>query len=240
MVRELFIAWVLSVMTALSPPHRPHYDSAAQESFAQADERYREIAETIVDGSFASDVEPVFGGSYARQKTALLVTIWWNAESGYRRDVDLGLARTRTAKAGWNDFGRSWCMGQINLGRKRQPDPDRPGEWIEDSPTLTPEGWSGMELCRDRSKCFRTTVRVMRQSVNACKSLPASERLAAYAAGYCDSSYGKSISRTRMHHWQRWYARNKPAYTDAEALAAWTTQPTPAPAEEKLATSDGE
>lgn len=219
MIREAFIIWILTTMTALSPPHREHWEPAARESFAQADARYRAIAETIVDGVFDPEVEPVFNGPRARQNTAMLVTIWWNAESGFRRDVDLGTGRAKTAKAGWNDFGRSWCMGQINLGRKRRPDPENKGAWIEDSPTLTPEGWSGRELCQDRAKCLRATLRVMRGSIRACRNLPAAERLAAYAAGTCSSRAGQDISRTRMTWYLRWLQRDHPEYTDAQALA---------------------
>ena len=218
MIKEAFVAWILATMTAISPPHRPHFETVAQESHEQADARYRAIAETIVDGVFDKEVEPVFNGSRGRQYTAMLVTVWWNAESGFRRDVDMGLGRTKTAKAGWNDFGRSWCMGQINLGRKRRPDPEREGAWIEDSPTTTPEGWSGRDLCQDRRKCLLATLRVMRQSVNSCKSLPFGERLAAYAAGRCDSSAGRGISRQRMGTFWRLYNKNRPDYTDAQVM----------------------
>jgi hypothetical protein len=218
MLKEAFVTWILTTMVAMSPPHRQHWEAAAQESHAQADQRYLEIATTIVDGVFDPAVEPVFTGSRGRQNTAMLVTVWWHAESGFRRDVDLGTGRARTAKAGWNDFGRSWCMGQINLGRKRIPDPSKPGTWIEDSPTTTPEGWSGKELCEDRTKCFLTTLRVMRQSVGACRSLPASERLAAYAAGTCSSEAGRAISRQRMALYTRLLAKNRPPHTDAEVM----------------------
>jgi hypothetical protein len=219
MIREAFVTWILTTMIALSPPHREHWEPAAQESYAQADARYRAIAETIVDGVFDPAIEPVFKGPRGRQNTAMFVTIWWNAESGFRRDVDLGIGRARTAKAGWNDYGRSWCMGQINLGRKRRPDPHNKGQWIEDSPLTTPEGWYGRELCQDRNKCLQATLRVMRQSVRSCRKLPWQERMAAYAAGTCTSSAGRAISRQRMSWFYRWYKRGRPPYTDAQLLA---------------------
>ena len=219
MIKEAFIVWILAAMTAVSPPHREHWEPAAQESYAQADARYREIATTIVEGVFDPTIEPVLRGVRGRQNTAMLVTLWWNSESGFRRDVDLGLGRTRTSKAGWNDYGRSWCMGQINLGRKKREDPQRPGHWIEDSPLMTPEGWSGRDLCQDRMKCLKTTIRVMRGSVRACRRLPMQERLAAYAAGYCESERGRAISRSRMQNFWRRYRQNRPDYTDAQAMA---------------------
>ena len=221
MIKEAFVTWILTTMVTLAPPHRQHWEPAAQESHEQADARYRDIAETIVNGVFDKDVEPLFNGSHARQNTAMMVVIWWNAESGFRRDVDMGTGRARTAKAGWNDFGRSWCMGQINLGRKRRPDPhpDRKGQWIEDSPTMTPEGWSGRELCQDRMKCLKTTLRIMRQSIRACRKLPFEERLAAYAAGTCESRTGQAISRQRMAWFHRRYRKDRPEWTDKQVLA---------------------
>lgn len=231
MLREVFITWLLTIMTSLSPPHRTHFEPAAQESYAQADARYREVAETITDGSFAGDVTPVYGGRYGRQQTAVLVVVWWHAESGFRRDVDLGLARARLAKSGWNDFGRSWCMGQINLGRKSMPDPSNPGMMIEDSPAATPEGWTGKDLCSDRSKCFRATVRTMRQSFSACRALPVSERLAVYASGTCTSEDGRRLSRTRMRQFHSWFAKGRPQFTDEDMLAELkkTQEEAPAP-----------
>jgi hypothetical protein len=219
MIKEAFIAWVLSAMTAMSPPHRQHWEPAAQESHAQADARYREIAETIVDGVFDESVMPVFKGERARQNTAMLVVVWWNGESGFRRDVDLGIGRRRLAKVGWNDYGRSWCMGQINLGRKAMPDPNKPGSWIEESAAITPEGWSGRDLIEDRRKCLLSTLRVMRQSVSTCRKLPSSERLTMYAAGHCESEKGRAISRARMRTFWRWLKRGRPKYLDSEVMS---------------------
>jgi len=233
MLKEAFVTWILSTMVTMSPPHREHWEPAAQESYAQADQRYREIAETLVDGVFDPTVEPLFTGSRARQNTAMLVLVWWHAESGFRRDVDLGTGRAKTAKAGWNDYGRSWCMGQINLGRKRRPDPLHPGTWIEDSPTTTPDGWSGRDLCQDRSKCFLATLRVMRQSISVCRNLHFEERLAAYAAGTCESKAGQAISRQRMS----WFHRNltgRPEHTDAEVLAEIEQQQKSLPPTERV------
>jgi hypothetical protein len=219
MIKEAFILWILNTMIALAPPHRPHYEPAAMESHAQADARYREIAEAIINGVFDPDVLPVLGGPRGRQNTAMLVTVWWHGESGFRRDVDLGLGRARLARVGWNDYGRSWCMGQINLGRKPRPDPERPGHWIEDSPLKTPEGWSGRDLCNDRRKCLLSTIRIMRGSVRSCHKLPNSEKLTAYAAGHCKSARGKQISRNRMRLFWRRLKKGRPDYIDKEVLA---------------------
>ena len=215
---EALVAWILSTMVALAPPHRPHWEPTAQESYAQADARYLEIAETIVRGAFDPEIQPVFTGPSGRQDTAMLVVIWWNHESGFRRDVDLGLGRKRLARAGWNDYGRSWCMGQINLGRKPRPDPENLGQMIEESASTTPEGWSGRDLCDDRKKCLVATINVMRRSIGACRNLPLNERFSAYAAGNCESEAGKRISRFRMQQFWQWRGKNKPQHTDLEVV----------------------
>jgi len=218
--RDQTIAWIESTMRRLSPPERPHHEPAAQESRAQAEQRYHDIAEAIVDASFDPNAEPVFAGSRARQNTAMLVAVMFHFESGYRRDIDLGLSRARLARSGWNDFGRSWCMGQINLGRKQLPDPENQGQLIEESASTTQEGWSGRDLIADRRKCVTATIRILRQSIDTCRSLPSSERLAMYAAGTCGSESGKRASRVRMHRFLREVVRDVPAERDADVFTS--------------------
>lgn len=201
---QVVVAFVLSLMVVLAPPNRRQYEPAAQETPAQAQARYEAVANSIVRVAFDPEVKPLFGGSQGRMKTALMVTLIFFWESGFRKDVDLGLERTRLARTGWNDFGRSWCMGQINLGRKPMPDPENPGSQIEESSTTTPQGWTGRDLVADRDKCVRETIRVARQSFAACRRLPMEERYAMYAAGTCGSEKGKEISRYRMRgFWAR-------------------------------------
>jgi len=217
---EAFVAWILAAMISLAPPHRQHWEPTAQESYAQADARYLQIAETIAQGVFDPEILPVMSGPRGRQDTAMLVVIWWNSESGFRRDVDLGLGRKRLARAGWNDYGKSWCMGQINLGRKPRPDPDNLGQLIEESATTTAEGWTGRDLCNDRRKCLIATMNVMRRSIGVCRALPVDERMAAYVAGYCESEAGKRISRFRMQQFWQWRGKDRPNYTDAQVMAS--------------------
>jgi hypothetical protein len=215
-MRELIVLWILAAMTALAPPHREHYVQLAKESYAQADARYREIAEAIVDESFAG--RPLFGGKGGRISTAMLVTTIFFMESGFRRDIDLGIGNVRLRRAGLNDFGRSWCMGQINLGFKRVPDPDHPGMWKETSTAATPDGWYGPDLTADRRKCVRATINALRLSMSTCRSLPADQRLAAYAAGNCESETGKRLSEARMRLFFRWNARGRPNTVDEQVL----------------------
>jgi hypothetical protein len=215
-MKELLILWVLSAMTAMSPPHREHYEPLAMESYAQADARYREIAEAIVEESLAG--EPVFDSKGGRISTAMLVTTIFYMESGFRRDIDLGVGNERLRRAGLNDFGRSWCMGQINLGFRRVPDPDHPGRWKETSDRATPEGWSGPDLVADRRKCVRATINALRSSISVCRSLPLTQRLASYAAGSCESELGKHLSEMRMRLFLRWNYKDRPNLTDEQVL----------------------
>jgi hypothetical protein len=199
MGHEIIVAWILALMNVLSPAHRKHYEPAAVETDAEADARYEAIARAIVRNSFDPKVKPAFGGPQGRMQTALLVTMTFNWESGFRKDVDMGLARTRTAKHGLNDFGRSWCMGQVNLGRVSKRDPNNPNERIENSEKLTPEGWSGRDLVEDRNKCVISTIRLLRSSLGTCKDLPLEERLAGYISGKCDDKKAIDMSRVRMN-----------------------------------------
>lgn len=227
-MKELFITWLLSMMLAAAPVDRPRHVPEARESKEQAEQRYREIAEAVFDASFDPNVQPVFPGDKGRASTAMIVTAMFYMESGFRRDVDLGTSRHRLRRAGLNDFGRSWCMGQINLGAKKEKDAQ--GRVIETSATLSKEGWTGPELQSDRRKCAISTINLIRASTYACKDLPREERLAAYAAGNCDSDAGKMASRARMAFFNRWVHRNRPNATDTQVILALEPKEEIAPA----------
>lgn len=156
-------AWVLSVLVWHSPPEkaaaRPTHPEA-RETAAERLERYHGIADAIAI-VVTEDVEP----SYQRRAAALLLGVSW-FESGWRRDVDLGIGKR--AKGG----GKDVCLMQI-----RSSDP---------------------RLTEDREHCFRTGLRMVRRSMNACRQLPLADRLAVYAAGRCTSEAGRRASRVRM------------------------------------------
>jgi hypothetical protein len=216
-MKELLIAWILGMMVTVVNPHRTGETiPEARESFAQADERYANIANDIVEASYREDVKPVFAGPYGRAKTAMLVASIFYMESGFRRDVDLGIGRARTRRAGLNDFGRSWCMGQINLGRNAAASA-LAGE--EKSASVTAEGWSGPDLLADRQKCVIATIGLLRSSFGSCAHLPSSQRLAAYAAGTCDSVPGQMASTHRHAVFRKWVDKDRPSVKDAEILA---------------------
>lgn len=214
MEKAALIAWVLSVINFLSPPGRTHYTKEAQETLDEAKNRHALIAEAIVDVAFDESEAPLYGGRRGRHNTALtMVSVAFN-ESGFRRDVDLGLGRL-----GRGDYGRSWCMMQLNLGKKIV---EKGGKRVEDSAELTSDGWSGVDLVADRRKCFKAGLHAMRRSFMSCQvgtakagtklmlhgkevvleedttvPLPMYDRLSQYATGKC--TYGQHESRTRMN-----------------------------------------
>lgn len=87
------------------------------------------------------------------------------------------------------DNGRSYCAGQILLGKRK-----------------TPEGWSGEDLIADPDKCLTVVSRMLRESFHACRRLPVSERQAVYVRGSCSSERGRQMSRNRYHLAKRVHA----------------------------------
>lgn len=209
-MQELLISHIVALMVMLAPPERPHFVPEAMETRDQAMVRYQEIAQALVDTVYDPANAPLYSGKYGRERTtSLLLTIAY-FESGFRRDVDLGLGRARLSRSGWNDQGRSWCMMQLNLGKKTV-------DGVEDSADTTEEGWTGRELLADRRKCFTAGLGVLRKSLRACRHLPWDQQLAGYASGSCEK--GAAASRTRMHKANILFERLRAGVTQDEKLA---------------------
>ena len=188
------VAMIVSVMMSLAPVGRRQYVPEAQESRDQAMDRYADIAQSMIDVSFDPTVRPLFQGNEGRLRTLALVFSVAYHESGFRLDVDTGLGRGRLARSGWNDYGRSWCMMQISLGRKQIL---RDGAVVEHSAAQTNQGWSGPDLLQDRQKCFKAGIEVLRASMMMCQKNHRLHRLAGYASGSCDRGLSLSESRVR-------------------------------------------
>jgi hypothetical protein len=218
------VTWLLAAMLRLVPPDRLQhsYVPEARESLEQTRERYVAIAEAIRDVAWDPNEQPLWTGRLGRARTASVLLSLAYHESGFRRDVDLGIGRARLARQGWNDHGRSWCVLQINLGRKPVAQPD--GTMLEQSARMTEEGWSGRDLIADRDKCMRAGFHIVRRSLSTCASLPFYERLSSYAGGDCakDESKGKSIVRLRTAKRIMEY-QAPPSDAPAQAAAAATT-----------------
>jgi hypothetical protein len=133
--------------------------------------RYEAIARDFAAVAFDANEKPVFDGEDGRAKTALLMAAIASYESGYRADVDDG--RTR------GDHGNSWCLMQVRVIGK------------------TRDGYTGEDLVKDRTKCLRVALRLMRESFAWCKERSIEDRLAGYTVGTCKEN--EPLARNRFY-----------------------------------------
>lgn len=155
------IAWALAIMLAWAPPGRSGIKDASETAEAGT-ARYGEIARDAARVAFDPGERPLVAGPRARsQSLAVLLSVAYH-ESGFRRDVDLGLGPLARGS------GTDSCLMQIRVGKG-----------------TTPEGWSHADLVADRVKCFRAGFRLLRRSIGACRRLPPLDWLSAYARGQC-------------------------------------------------------
>lgn len=174
---DFIVGWALAFMLTVAPPG-PWYGESKDETIA----RYRQIAADAVSVAYEPDVAPLFSGPTGRARTAALMLSVAFHESGFRKDVDLGIGpRAR------GDSGQSWCLMQIMVGKGR-----------------TVEGWTGQDLVRDRTRCFRSGLEAIRRSFAVCHGNPQDELLNAYTSGSC--SRGGAQSRSRIRSALRWVA----------------------------------
>jgi hypothetical protein len=170
------IVAIYTMMITLMPLSTAKYTRGhAQETEAERDSRYKDIAQDVFEVLNDKAEEPLFPGVDGRLRTAALLVGVARAESGFNKDVDLGLGAYSRG-----DSGASWCILQINIGQGR-----------------TVEGWSGKDLVKERKKCIRASLRAMRDSFKMCSYLPESRWLTAYAAGNCKSEHGQKAAKYR-------------------------------------------
>lgn len=187
---DLIVSWALAFMMTVAPPG-PWRGEPRDETVA----RYKQIAEDAVAVAYDPTSEALFGGTDGRARTAALMLAVAFHESGFRRDVDLGIGpRAR------GDSGQSWCLMQIMVGGGR-----------------TIEGWTGHDLVHNRRHCFASGLGAIRRSFIACRNNSRYELLNAYTSGSC--SRGASQSRDRMTSAFQWVARHPVPHTDEEGAA---------------------
>lgn len=190
------IKWIVTFIARNAPPGRPTYFKHAVETKDEALARYRGIAESLIEVVYDPQTVPLFRGPVGRARTIAImlgVSFW---ETGFRRDVDLGLG-----PHGRGDQGRSWCLMQLNVGKGKSPG-----------------GFSGPELVADRTHCFSEGLRAIRGSFAACRGLGLEYRLSAYASGTC--AKGRDKSRQRVGTGMSWFANSRDIrlFTDADVL----------------------
>ncbi len=201
---SVIVAWMMSVMMFWSPPDRPHFIPEAKETKEEAVTRYEEIAKALFDVTYDPDIEPIMGGKYGRAQTSILILSLAFMESGYRRDVDLGIG-----KEARGDNGKSHCMLQILTGKDLN------------NTTLLQNAigkkWSGLDLTNDRRKCFYAGYRMALASFKRCRHLPFKQRLAQYATGSCNA--GLLLSEARVNPALKWYSTHVAPLADEVVLA---------------------
>jgi len=210
--------WLTNRMLSWMPPGRS-YIPDAKETPKEGKTRYEKIADAMISVVYDPSEHPIFIGKYGRARTlALIASISW-FESGYRKDVDLGVGAF-----GRGDHGRSWCMMQIMLGvpnakiggtRSRVFLTQNSFKVVQPNDPEWASAYSGEDLVQDRQKCFRTGLHLLRNSFKACGNLPVEDRLGVYGSGRCRA--GWKPGRYRVRKAQRWLASGKPPLTDSEA-----------------------
>lgn len=194
------IAWALAIMVTWAPPGRSRIKEAVESPEAGA-ARYAEIAREAAQVAFDPTERPLVVGPRARSHSlAVLLSVALH-ESGFRRDVDLGLGPLARGS------GKDSCLMQIRVGRG-----------------TTSEGWSHSDLVTDRRKCFRAGFRLLRQSIGACRNLAPLDWLSAYARGQCAAD--EPISRALIG--PAFHVRAAPL-DDAQVARALATIETPMP-----------
>jgi hypothetical protein len=176
-----FVGAAVAVMLASAPPGRSRL-AGAEESPEDGRSRYAEIAAAVAEVVFDPGVAPLFPGDKGRLRTGALLLAIALHESGFRRDVDLGIGPHARGS------GVDSCLTQQRIGRGS-----------------TPEGWTHEDLVSDRRKCFLAALGKVKKSLNACRMLPLEDRLAAYASGRCTA--GRAASRARMKTAEQFAAR---------------------------------
>lgn len=233
--------WVVEAMVSWSPPGRS-FIKDAKETRDEGKARYAEIADAMLRVAYDPSEPAAFRGPTGRGRTlALMLSIAWH-ESGFRRDVDLGIGSMARG-----DSGRSWCLIQAQLGSPG-PDGKTPGRvllgaggtltWTTASEVRRHPPASGLvdlggeDLVADRRLCIRTGLRAARKSLTGCRSLPALERLAGLS-GSCDR--GRKESRSRMAKAIELVSRHPLPMKDADAISMlFPAQPEGDPARGKL------
>jgi hypothetical protein len=198
---QAVVAWLVSIMLTAAPPAKGRTYPEAAETREHGEERYREIAQAVVDVTYDPEEAPLYGGKKARALTALTVLSVAFYESGFRKDVDLGLGRHARG-----DAGGSHCLMQRHIGHGK-----------------TAEGWDGADLVADRTKCLRAGLHHIRLSMRACRKLALVDRLSVYTSGRCMAD--EPGARARMQTAWTWASRFSVPKDDAAVILSLTNDP---------------
>lgn len=169
---DTIVAWATALMVSWAPPGKSKIKDAI-ETPEEGKARYEEIAKAVERVAFDPSVKPLYKGDRARSQTmALLLSIAYH-ESGFRKDVDLGIGKLARGS------GLDSCVMQVRVGAGK-----------------TQEGWTHKDLVSDREKCFRAALAIVRRSFNQCRKLDQLDWLGGYTRGRCVPN--EPFSRSRV------------------------------------------
>lgn len=192
------VSWLSGIMTQVVPPSRAGNLAPAseREALVQAErERYEDFASDVALVAYDPEEKPLFAGPNGRARTAVMLLSTALYESGFRRDVDLGIGpRAR------GDGGRSCTAWQFNLGDKGK----------------TREGWTCAEMYADRTLAVRAALTHLRSAMGACRHLPVEDRLSMYTHGMCVA--GDEHARKRYGTFASWTSRFPAPMADQAAM----------------------
>lgn len=207
---DSIVTWMVSLMISMAVPLGP------SETEAMRQERYRDIAADVTAVVYNPHQAPLYAGPFGRAKTAALVLAIMSFESDYRAEVDNGTVR--------GDNGKSWCLGQVKLGKPNQFKSTRLHIYVDPKGYygLTKNrkiGWSGQDLVQDRTKCIRAMIAVAHTSFHVAKKHHQKHDywLNLYASGKWN--WGADASKDRAGLAAKWWSTMTPEVRDETVLA---------------------
>ena len=179
MTAEVLASWLLGVMVATAEPGRSRFPKEARETAEDGRARYAAIARAIADVALDPAEPPVFTGDRARERTAALLLSIAFHESGWRRDVDLGLGPE--ARGG----GRYYCIMQVAVDRGKKA-----------------SGFTGPQLVDNRASCVRAALDILQRAQGACRGQGPDAWMRIYTSGRC--TRGRKSADARLATARRW------------------------------------
>jgi hypothetical protein len=190
---ELLAAWLFAAMIKAVTPGKYLAPPENVETVDDARARYQEIAAAAAEVALDPDERSVFPGDDGRRRTAALLLSLSMYESGWKRDVDLGIGKhDKPVKAS----RQYWCIMQIGVDGK-----------------TTSEGWTGPDLVADRTRCFRAGLHRLQRARGYCRAQGPDAWLRMYTLGSC--TRGEKGAEQRLASVRRWMGYPFPAPTPA-------------------------
>jgi hypothetical protein len=175
---DALATWVVTVMLSAMPPGKFQAPPDAVEPEAETRPRYERLARALAEVVLDPTERSLYAGPDGRRQTALLLLALSYHESGWRRDIDLGIGKQPRP-------GRQyWCVMQVGVDGK------------------TAEGWTGPDLVSERERCFRAALHRLQQARGSCRAHGPDAWLRSYAAGDC--TRGGKAADQRMGTFRRW------------------------------------